>query len=250
MCYYNGVKVPRDEYIRLMNLEKEIKAIAAMFAKPLQSGFEYSNFPIIKPIDGGCDFEIVNAHWEFIAPWLNTWDDVKEARKKYSTLNAVGETLFESRLYKDAAMKRRCLVLSSGFYEWRHYKPEGSKKDIAYPYYITLPDREYFFMEGIWQPWTDKSTGETIDTFAIVTSKANALMEQVHNKKKRMPAILPDSLALEWIQDGLTQQRITELATYQFPAEKMAAYTIHKDFRGLENPTSSFSYEELPTLLT
>lgn len=38
-------------------------------------------------------------------------------------------------------------------------------------------------MAGIWQPFTDKETGETMDTFAIVTTKANALMEQLHNHK-------------------------------------------------------------------
>jgi putative SOS response-associated peptidase YedK len=44
-------------------------------------------------------------------------------------------------------------------------------------------------MAGIWQPWTDKATGEYVETFSIVTTKANKLMEQVHNSKTRMPTI-------------------------------------------------------------
>ena len=248
MCYYNGIKVPREEFIRLMVLEKEIKAIMAELSRPLQSGFEYKNWPILKPIKGGKDFEIVFAHWELIPYWLNNWKEVQESRKKFTTLNAIGEELFEKRTYKDAAAKRRCLILSSGFYEWRHYKPERAKKEIAYPYFIDLPGKEYFYIAGIWQPWTDKETGETIDTFSLVTTKANSLMEQVHNMKKRMPTILPDELAYGWIQDGLDQKKITELATYQYPAEKMAAHTINKDFRALPNPEENYEYSELPPL--
>jgi putative SOS response-associated peptidase YedK len=38
----------------------------------------------------------------------------------------------------------------------------------------------------IWEPWTDTSTGEHVETVAIVTTQANKLMEIVHNSKKRM----------------------------------------------------------------
>lgn len=253
MCYYNGIKVPRDEYIRLMNIEKGVRELMKMLAKPLQSGFEYTNYPIIKPINGGCDFEIVEAHWEFIGSWLKTWNEVVESRKKYNTLNAKAENLFvnekgQKSMWADAAKNRRCLVLSSGFYEWRHYKPDGSKKEIAYPYYVTIPGRDYFFMAGVWQAWTDRETGETIDTFAIVTSKANSLMAQIHNKKLRMPTILPDELASEWIQEGLSEEKIQQLGNFQYPSEKMSGYTIEKDFRSLEEPQIPFNYKELPNL--
>lgn len=247
MCYYNGIKVSKGDLIKLLELEKEINEMISAYV-PLQSGFDFKNWPILKPINGGNDIELEMAHWELIAPWVSSIEQMEESRKKFNTLNAVGEELFEKKTYKDAALKRRCLVLSSGFYEWRHYKPEGSKKDIAYPYYVTLPDCQYFFMAGIYQPWTDKSSGETMTTFSIVTTKANELMEQVHNKKKRMPTILPDQLAFEWIKDGLTQERITELATYQFPADKMKAYSIHRDFKGLDDPMEAFTYSELPPL--
>ncbi|MBS1585527.1 MAG: SOS response-associated peptidase [Bacteroidetes bacterium] len=228
-------------------MEKEINNIINTEI-PLQSGFEYKEWPILKPVNGGSDVELTMAHWEFIPAWSKSMEEVNEARKKFTTLNAIGEELFDKKTYKDAAMKRRCLVLSSGFYEWRHYKPEGSKKDIAYPYYVSLPGKEYFYMAGIWQPWTDRTSGETMDTFAIVTTKANSLMEGVHNKKKRMPTILPEALAFEWLQDGLSQERIKELATYQFPAEEMAAHTIPKDFKIYEDPTAEFQYSELPPL--
>lgn len=151
-------------------------------------------------------------------------------------------------MFRNAALKRRCLVLATHFYEWRHFKPEGSAKEKAYPYAIELPESPYFYMAGIWQPWTDKETGETIDTFAIVTTKANELMAQVHNKKERMPTILTEDLAYEWIMEDLSEERIQEIASYQLPSDYMAAYTISKEFKALENPLEPFEYEELPGL--
>ena len=103
-------------------------------------------------------------------------------------------------------------------------------------------------MAGIWQPWTDKETGETLNTFAIVTTAANSLMQQVHNNKKRMPTILPEALAYEWLLGYPSEQRIQELAAHQLASENMNAYPIQKDFRQQEDPTVAFEYEELPAL--
>jgi putative SOS response-associated peptidase YedK len=103
-------------------------------------------------------------------------------------------------------------------------------------------------MAGIWQPWTDRETGETVDGFSIVTTSANELLSQVHNKKKRMPCILTEELAREWIRDGLTEQRILEIATFQYPSSEMEAYTIEKGFRSSDDPARPFPYEELPAI--
>ncbi len=64
---------------------------------------------------------------------------------------------------------------------------------------------------GIWTPWRDKNTGGYVESFAIVTTKAKKLMEQVHNSKKRMPTILNEDLAYEWMFGKLDEKRITEI---------------------------------------
>jgi putative SOS response-associated peptidase YedK len=151
-------------------------------------------------------------------------------------------------------LSRRCLVLSTGFFEWRHVFPASKKTGkpvktaVKYPYHITVKDREYFYMAGIWQPWTDQSTGEYVESFAIITTAANALMEQVHNSKKRMPTILNEDLAYEWLLGDLPEERITEIARHQYPATEMEACSIAKDFREAPEPTRPFAYEDLPAL--
>jgi putative SOS response-associated peptidase YedK len=242
MCYYNSISIPKGSKVSINGITKDLPPIE----RPLQSGFEYGNWPIIK--SNNDDFELELAHWELIAPWVNSTLDVMKGREKFNTLNATAERLLESKLYKQPTLKRRCLVLSSGFYEWRHFKPEGAKKDVSYPYFVSLKDKPYFFMAGIYQPWVDIESGETMDTFSIITTKANVLMEQIHNKKKRMPTILDESQASEWLKPDLSVSRIKELSHNQVESELMAYHTLRKDFRTAIDPKEEFVYEGLPLI--
>ena len=49
MCYYNGQKVTREEYIRLKQLEKAI-ANYDFLNRDLQVGFDYNLNAVFKPI--------------------------------------------------------------------------------------------------------------------------------------------------------------------------------------------------------
>jgi putative SOS response-associated peptidase YedK len=236
MSYYQSVRLKKKdlpEEIAWDGRRKEIQ-------KPVQSGFDYEEWPIVRISKGALKLDM--AHWEFIPFWINDSGELEQAREKHTTLNAKGETLLTSRMFSKAARERRCLMLSSGFYEWRHHRGK------AYPYFITVKGKDLFYIAAVWQPWTDRSSGEHLISFALITTKANTLMARVHNKRKRMPVILPDELAQEWMQKELDEERIHELATYQYPAEDMEAYTIRKDFREALDPKESFDYEGLPRI--
>jgi putative SOS response-associated peptidase YedK len=239
MCYYNSVSIPKGSKVKIKGKTKALPPIE----RPLQSGFEYANWPIIK--SNHDDFTLELGHWELIAPWVKSTLEVMKGREQFNTLNATAERLFESKLFKQPVLKRRCLVLSSGFYEWRHFKPTGAKKENAYPYFISLKDKPYFFMAGIYQPWVDIESGETMDTFSIVTTKANGLMEQIHNKKKRMPTILNEEQANAWLDPNIIESTIMELASHQIDEKFMNAYTLKKSFRNELNPKEPFFYSEL-----
>ena len=239
MCYYNSISIPKGAKVTIKGKTKELPPIE----RQLQSGFEYANWPIIKSNQD--DFTLELGHWELIAPWIKSTLEVMKGREQFNTLNATAERLFESKLFKQPALKRRCLVLSSGFYEWRHFKPSGAKKENAYPYFISLKDKPYFFMAGIYQPWVDIESGETMDTFSIVTTKANGLMEMIHNKKKRMPTILNEEQANAWLDPNINESTIMELASHQIDENLMDAYTLKKSFRNELNPKEPFFYTEL-----
>ena len=233
--------------------------------RELQIGFDYSLNAVLKPNEAKDNFDIVQMEWGFIPPYWKNREEVMKFRNgfkdgtgkwvQYITLNAMcEEMLLPRKMYRDAALKRRCLVLSTGFFEWRHIFPlnkktgQPIKTSTKYPYYINLKEQDYFYMAGIWQPWTDQETGEYVETFSIVTTEANSLMQQVHNSKKRMPTILSDELAYEWMMEDLSEERILEIAASQFPAQKMKACTIAKEFRSALEPAVPFEYEDLPAI--
>jgi putative SOS response-associated peptidase YedK len=124
-------------------------------------------------------------------------------------------------------------ISATDFYEWRHIFPIGKRGEpletaVKYAYRIGVAGEEVFFIAGVWQPWTDRETGETIDTCALATTDANSIMRRIHNSKNRMPTILTKELAGEWLSTGLSEKRITEIATYQIPAHQMDAHPIPK----------------------
>lgn len=254
MCSYNRCRVSKTEYIRLMGIEKEIKNLR--LNRPVQNGFDYRDWPVIKPLSNGKDFEIKEIHWEYIPESIHSVAGLRQARIMYTWLNARSETLLSS-MYREGAYRGRCLVLSSGFYEWRHEQKIGKrgkpvKEKYKIPFFITLKDNpEYFFMAGVSREWENTEMQQSADTFAIVTTEANELMQFVHNEKKRMPTILPEHLAKEWIQPGLSKERIKEIASYHYPSEEMTAWTIEKNFlTKTGDPAEEFIYTDYPDIYT
>jgi hypothetical protein len=64
MCYWQGCKVTRGQYIRLLAIQKEVQNLR--LNRPVQKGFDYKDWPIIKPIVGKKDSEIKEVHWEYL----------------------------------------------------------------------------------------------------------------------------------------------------------------------------------------
>jgi SOS response associated peptidase (SRAP) len=59
-------------------------------------------------------------------------------------------------------------------------------------------DGKPFGIGGIWENWKDPATGEWIRTFAIITTDANSLVADIHD---RMPLILAPEGCARWLGD-------------------------------------------------
>lgn len=271
MCYYNGQKVTRAEYIRLKAMERAVNKYVFL-DKGVISGFTDTPVAVIVATPDKSNFDIVQMEWGFIPNYLNNREEVKRMRSGYKDektgkwvqgqpqLNAKSENLFVSErsgrrsMFYDAAKHRRCLILSTGYFDWRHIyrtnKKTGEllKTPDKYPYFVSLPEHEYFYTAAIWNPWTDRETGEMVNTVAMVTAKANLLTAQVHNSKERMPTILEDDLAWRWISEDLTDEEILQIAATVYPYEKMTACSVASDFLGKLDPSEPFTYENLPSI--
>jgi putative SOS response-associated peptidase YedK len=100
-----------------------------------------------------------------------------------------------------------------------------------------------FYIAGVWNTWTNQNTGETKNSFGIITTEANGLMGKIHNIKKRMPTILEEDAANSWVNENLNDTQILELAKHQMDDHKMSAYTVAKNFQQSTNPCEKVEYK-------
>ena len=105
-------------------------------------------------------------------------------------INARAETVAEKPSYRAAFRHRRCVVLADGFYEWHR------SGDVKIPHYISLNSGEPFGLAGLWESWTDKESGESLQTTTLITTAANEFMQPLHH---RMPVLLQTESANEWL---------------------------------------------------
>src|ERR1700761_229232 len=93
MCYYNGQKVSRSEFIRLLSLEKAVKNYDFLNVG-VHNGFNYAPCAILVPSEDGKDFDIIQAEWGYVPGFLKTRKEANDFRLRYTTLNFMAENLF------------------------------------------------------------------------------------------------------------------------------------------------------------
>ncbi|HEY8562294.1 MAG TPA: SOS response-associated peptidase [Pyrinomonadaceae bacterium] len=135
-------------------------------------------------------------------------------------INARAETLAEKPSFKNAYAKRRCIIPASGFYEWAK-KGDGKKQ----PFYFYLKDKPVFGFAGLWEEWTDRETGELLETCTIITTEANACLEPVHD---RMPVILKPEDYDQWLDEKEKKTERLQTLLVPYPAAEMASHAVGK----------------------
>ena len=128
--------------------------------------------------------ELVSLRWGLVPYWA------KDPAIGNRMINARAETVAEKPSYRAAFKLRRCIVLADGFFEWCR---DGAGKT---PYFISLASGEPFALAGLWEDWTDKESGESLQTTTFITTAANDFMQPLHH---RMPVILKSGTADEWL---------------------------------------------------
>ena len=73
-----------------------------------------------------------------------------------------------------------------------------------------------------------QALSEITNTFSIITTVANPLMEKIHNLKKRMPLIIKKEDEAIWIDKNLSKHNILSLIK-PFDENQMTAYTVSRD---------------------
>ncbi len=159
--------------------------------------------------------------WGLIPHWT-------KGKPKAQPINARAETVRTSGMFRQAFARRRCLVPADGFYEWQ--KLGGKAKQ---PMFVRRPGDRPFAFAGVWERWQPEEGVEPVDTFAIITTRPNALMGPIHD---RMPVILPEEGYASWLDREAEREQAEELLE-PYPDGELEAVAVGRAVNSPGNDT-------------
>jgi putative SOS response-associated peptidase YedK len=159
-------------------------------------------------------------YWGLIPSWA------KDPSMGARLINARAETVAEKPAFRAAFKRRRCLIITDGFYEWQQL----GKVKQPYYFYVTqsntdaVPDgRRPFAFAGLWEHW-ESSEGDGIESCTILTTTSNALLRPIH---ERMPVILNEQDYNRWLDPNLQQSELLQPLLHPYAAEAMGSYPVN-----------------------
>lgn len=205
--------------------------INAQFSVPVDAGLQPRyNIPpgtdilIVRSADASPNRTSELARWGFTPGWLQA--DKPGPRP----INARAEGIESKPMFRNALRRRRCIVPANGFYEWKQL---ASGKQ---PWYISPRGDELFGFAGIVEPGNALTDGQA--TCAIITTRANALMQPIHD---RMPVILKQALYDRWLDPTLMDSEAICAMLQPCNPDEMAAWPVSARVNSPRNDDESLT---------
>ena len=186
---------------------------------PSYNAAPQSTQPVVRAKRDTSGREFALLRWGLVPFWA------KDAKFGYSSINARAEEAASKPAFREALKKRRCLVPADAFYEWQRQDPK-----VKRPFAFALKSGEPYAFAGLWEKWQGKEN-EALETFTILTTDPNELMEPVHN---RMPVIVEPKDYNRWLDPETTERPPIDLLR-PYPAERMQAWPVSERVGNVRN---------------
>ncbi|PYQ46899.1 MAG: hypothetical protein DMF78_25150, partial [Acidobacteria bacterium] len=148
--------------------------------------------------------------WGLVPSWA---EDPKAGNR---LINARAESVATRAAFRESFQKRRCLVPAGGFYEWKRF---GTLRE---PWLVRLKGGATFAFGGVWDRWSARGPGAEIQSCALITTAANALVAPIHG---RMPVLIDRAAYDLWLDPGATEADLRPLMA-PFPPDAMEAFPV------------------------
>ena len=169
-------------------------AIRAKFMVPVVPDFApnpdfrpTNTAPVVRRSHASGEREVAMLRWGLVPMWA------KELKFGARCINARAETLASTPAFRVAYRKRRCLVPVNAFFEWTGEPGHKVKWRIG------LKDEPLFALAGLWEWWKDPASQQGVETYTIVTTRANDLLARIHD---RMPVVIAERDYDRWLDAG------------------------------------------------
>ncbi|OGS42892.1 MAG: hypothetical protein A3K76_01050 [Euryarchaeota archaeon RBG_13_57_23] len=154
----------------------------------------------------------VMMNWGLVPFWA------KDPKIGNRLINARAESVSTKPAFRGALKKRRCIVPTTGFYEWRR------EDKVKTPFYVHMKDNSFFGLAGMYDKWR-RPDGSTLQTFTIITTTPNSVLEKIHN---RMPVILKPEQEEDWLSNAELSAKALEGFFKPYPSRSMTAYEVSR----------------------
>ena len=149
--------------------------------------------PFIRAARDSTDYhrELVVGQWALV-PWF-----AKAAKLPYLTCNARSEEMATKASYKlPWARAQRCIIPAQAFFEpnWE------SGKHV--PWRFERADGAPWSLAGLWNTWVDKTSGEVVESYTMLTINADThpLMKRMHKPDPKLAADQQDKRSVVVIE--------------------------------------------------
>lgn len=142
--------------------------------------------------------------WSFIPGFADSEQEKRKWRNR-SVINARVETVQDKGMFKKAFRENKCLIPSTGFYEW---KDEGKPKKT--PYHIKPGNKRIFSFAGFYNN----------GTFIILTKESdNSDMADIHD---RTPVILDEEQEEMYLDGDLSRDELENVEVSDLSIEQVS----------------------------
>jgi putative SOS response-associated peptidase YedK len=173
--------------------------------------------PVLR-LDKEGNRELIQMRWGLVPSWA------KDLSGGARCINARAESVAAKSTFRDAFLRRRCLIPADGFFEWE-------KKDkVRQPWWIGPAEGGLMAMAGVWERWRNPEGG-VVRTYAVITTNANELVSPLHD---RMPVVVPPDEFAAWLNPDTSLERLNGIMR-PYPSERMRAHPVSRRLNDVRN---------------
>jgi putative SOS response-associated peptidase YedK len=133
--------------------------------------------------------------------------------------------------YKEALVRRRCLVPADEFYEWQ-VRVDGDGRRHKVPHLIRHRDGSPLAFAGLWEVWRGDPGGGPLRSCVIITTTPNELLAPLHD---RMPVVLPPDAWDTWLDRSNDDAGALGRFLVAAPASDFEAYPVGNPVNNVAN---------------
>lgn len=218
MCGRFSLEVDQEYVMEVLKKEYEVKNVDELELRPNHNISPGQD--ILAIIHDGKQNRAGFLKWGFVPPFA------KDEKIGYKMINARSETVDQKPSFRSSFVSKRCVIVADGFYEWKNVN--GNKE----PYKFKVKEEELIAFAGLWSGWK-KPDGKMLYTCTILTTKANEVMKDIHD---RMPVILDKREVDIWLNINTSDKDTLLPMLKPLPEDKLYYYPVERDLKQQKSP--------------